>query len=77
MKEPWFECVMCGSEYPLTELYRCPKDNGELKIVYDYQGIKRETDSLKLWNQPLRMWERFGALLPQRDKKAIISLGEG
>jgi len=77
MKEPWFECVRCGAEYPLTELYRCPKDSGELKIVYDYQGILKESALPKTWKHPLRMWERFGDILPQKDKQAIISLGEG
>ncbi len=77
MKEPWFECVTCGTEYSLTELYCCPKDGGELKIVYDYQGVLKEGNFSKIWNQPLRMWERFGDLLPQKDQKAIISLGEG
>ncbi|MBD3307248.1 pyridoxal-phosphate dependent enzyme [candidate division KSB3 bacterium] len=77
MKEPWFECVLCGRTYPLTEVYRCSQDNGELKIVYDYQAVLRETEFLTTWKQPLRMWGRFGDLLPQKDKKAIISLGEG
>ena len=65
MKEPWFECVMCGAEHPLTEMYRCPEDGGELKIVYDYQGIRKEGTFVQTWKQPLGMWERFWDLLPQ------------
>jgi hypothetical protein len=39
MKAAKFACVMCDAEYELQEIYRCKKDNGELSIVYDYEGI--------------------------------------
>ncbi|MDD3996924.1 MAG: pyridoxal-phosphate dependent enzyme [Sphaerochaetaceae bacterium] len=70
-------CVECGSEYEATKLFRCPKDNGELALHYDYDSLKRNKRLKDLWFSPKTLWEKYFDVLPIEDSSKIVTLGEG
>lgn len=77
MEKAHMECVSCGSTFELGELFRCPRDKGELKIVYDYAAIRSEglfPDASARFSNSL---QRYFHLLPLADRSRIVSLGEG
>jgi len=70
-------CVECGSEYEASRLFRCPKDNGELTITYDYNRLQTDKNFKGRFFSPTTFWERFLDILPIEDSNHIVSLGEG
>ena len=77
MKAAKLVCVMCDAEYELQEIYHCKKDNGELSIVYDYEGIGKSDEFLSRWQGAGSLWDWFRAILPRSDLSKIVSLDEG
>lgn len=70
-------CVDCGKTYDLQEMYRCPADNGELTFAYDYEALAKDGGFIRRFMGEGKMWDRFFDILPLRDKRHIVSLGEG
>jgi threonine synthase len=77
MKPPQMKCVSCQKTYQLGEIYRCPADDGELEIVYDYKAIRRGGMFGRRSQRSESSIQRFFYLLPLLDPDAIVSLGEG
>jgi threonine synthase len=67
-----YKCSICGTEYQPGEVtYTCPKDNGILDVVLDYQALKTmKTEELILKDEP-SLWRYF----PMIPVKELI--GEG
>ncbi len=67
-----YKCSICGTEYQPDEVtYICPKDNGILDVVLDYQALKvKKTDELILKEEP-SLW-RYFPLIPVKEM-----IGEG
>jgi threonine synthase len=65
-----YRCSLCGAEYgPGEELYLCPRDEGCLEVVLDYDRIRRHVPRRELvWGEPSQ-W-RFLPLLPVGDPGA-------
>ncbi len=70
-------CVECGAEYDTVEMYRCPKDNGELTITYDYDRLRLTPRLADDWHSNRTLWEKYFAVLPVEDSNKIVTLGEG
>jgi threonine synthase len=59
------KCSLCGKEYnPDEVVYTCPKDGGNLDIILDYQGLRKEYDSLNWINKDEPSLWRYLPLLP-------------
>ena len=61
------ECTMCGASYGIDEVeYVCPKhgDDGILDVVYDYAGIGRGIDPLRIGGDSTPSIWRYLPLLP-------------
>ena len=72
-------CSWCGKEYdPQSNPYQCetPNCKGRLDIIYDYEVIKSLIDKTTLKQRAPGVWKYF-ELLPLRDPKNIVTLGEG
>ena len=67
-----YKCSICGTEYQPDEVtYTCPKDNGILDVVLDYQALKtKSTEELILKDEP-SLW-RYFPLIPVKEM-----IGEG
>jgi threonine synthase len=77
MNDPRMECTVCGASYELSQNYFCPRDNGELRILYDYQAIGAEGTFGKHSREGRGTIERFFPLLPLLRPDRVVSLGEG
>lgn len=71
------ECSRCGQHYTsnLIQTY-CQICNSPLLAMYDVEKAKRELDRDRFAQQPRGMW-RWHALLPIRDERNQVALGEG
>ncbi len=70
------ECVDCAERYPKDAIiYRC-KCGGHLKIVYDYDAIKRRVSWGLFRKRPFQHW-RYSELFPLEEEENRITLGEG
>lgn len=60
----FLKCIDCGAEYHKTEIiYTCPKCDGLLDVIYDYDEIKASIDEKKLREEPPSVW-KYKMLLP-------------
>lgn len=60
-----YQCSLCGEEYlPEEVIYVCPKDGGNLDIVYDYEAIGRNFTVESLVNAREESIWRYLPLLP-------------
>lgn len=69
-------CRKCGAEYELENRYSCEACGGILEVTYDYQKAFEDNP---VENPDLTfggMW-KYRGLLPVKDKKNIVTLGEG
>lgn len=68
-------CPQCEAEYPLDNLYECTKCGYSLEVNYDYSKVNVPllSDSLRKGST---LWD-FRQLLPVRDEKNVVTLGEG
>ncbi len=71
------QCTHCFIEVDADQIIRlCPECNYPLVARYDLAKAKAELDRDEVAKRPSTMW-RFQELMPVRDPKHIISLGEG
>lgn len=70
------ECSLCGKEYAADELQgMCPDCARPLLARYDLETIRASSRDTLITREPT-MW-RYRALLPVRDEREVMSLGEG
>lgn len=63
-----YQCSLCGSRYASGEVtYTCPQDNGNLNIILDYEGIKKEVTPEKIFASGDSSLWRYLPLLPVGD----------
>ena len=56
-----YQCTLCKAEYqPEEDIYVCPRDGGNLDIIYDYSAFQPD---LVLNSQEESLW-RYLPLLP-------------
>ena len=66
-------CIKCGSVYDDSPIYRCPRCSGLLEVLTNLPG----KNIINKWRmRPFNVW-RYKEVLPVRDTKKIVSLGEG
>jgi threonine synthase len=71
------ECSGCGTKYRADEVHTfCPKCQSPLLVRYDLEAVRSHIDRDELRQRPRGMW-RWHELLPVRDARHIITLGEG
>ena len=71
------ECSHCQKTYDADQLIRlCPECGYPLLARYDLDKARADLDRDEVARRPSTMW-RFEELLPVRDPKHIITLGEG
>ncbi len=71
------ECTNCGNKYSADELHTtCPNCGKVLFARYDLDAAKKNFSRDDLAQRPWNMW-RWRELLPLRDEKNIVTLGEG
>ncbi len=70
------ECSLCGKEYEADRLQGvCPDCARPLLARYDLKTVKSLDRGALITREPT-MW-RYRALLPVRDERDVVSLGEG
>ncbi len=71
------QCSHCGRTHSAEQLIRlCPDCGYPLLAQYDLEKAAAEIDRDELARRPATMW-RFRELLPVRDSRYIVTLGEG
>ena len=70
------ECSFTGEHYDADQLIRLSKGGHPLLARYDLQKAAAELDRDELCHRPDTLW-RYRELLPVRDPRFIVSLGEG
>ncbi len=71
------KCTSCGQEYePQTHLIACAECDGVLHALYNLDGISDVLSPRKLERRRPSVW-KYSELLPIRNQKNMISLGEG
>ncbi len=70
------ECSLCGKKYAADELQgMCPDCARPLLVRYDLEAVRTLNRDTLITREPT-MW-RYRALLPVRDEREVMSLGEG
>ncbi len=69
-------CRKCGTEYPLENLYTCSDCGGILEVEYDYEQAFRQKNIEDPDMEYNGLW-KYHKLLPVKEKKHMVSLGEG
>jgi threonine synthase len=60
-----YRCSICGEEYPFTsDLYVCPKDNGNLDVILDIATIRRKYEVSDIISRRDESLWRYLPLLP-------------
>jgi len=74
----YLKCSRCGRVYYFDEKPIMCKGNdlGRLDIYYDYEKVKEVMSKSVIVKRPFYLW-RYRELMPVRDDRHIISLGEG
>jgi threonine synthase len=71
------ECSYCAQRLDAEQLIRvCPDCGYPLLARYDYSAASKNLTKEQFQNRPAGLW-RFRELLPVRDPRFIITLGEG
>ena len=71
------ECPKCGhTQNPDKVTNLCDQCKSPLLVRYDLDAVKRNWDRDSLKGRPATLW-RYRELLPVRDDRHIVSLGEG
>jgi threonine synthase len=67
-----YQCSLCAAEYQPDEvIYTCPKDGGNLNVVYDFDSLRRELSPDEiLSSQENSLW-RYLPLLPVNENHAL------
>ncbi len=69
------ECSVCGKQHEAGKLQNLCGCGGPLLVVYDLE-TKAAWNRAQVAAGPCSMW-RYAPVLPVRDPKSIVSLGEG
>jgi threonine synthase len=70
-------CSVCGKLYSLDEVNTyCPDCQAPLLTNYDVEALRKKVDRDEFHARPRGMW-RWHEMLPVRDEKNVITLGEG
>lgn len=69
-------CRRCRAVYPLENRYSCDSCGGILEVMYDYEKAFAD-DPVKNPDSGLAGLWKYRALLPIKEKKNIVTLGEG
>ena len=71
------ECSGCGTRYRMDELQTyCQECQSPLLATYDLESARERLDRQGFASRPAGMW-RWRELLPVRDGRHIVTLGEG
>jgi threonine synthase len=71
------ECGMCGETLKPDKIWNlCPKCSKPLLVRYDLEAAKKAVNPNAISGRSPNMW-RYKELLPVRDEKNILTLGEG
>lgn len=63
-----YRCAVCNEEYPFTsEIYTCPKDNGNLDVMIDTGTIRRKYEISDITSRREESIWRYLPLLPVND----------
>ena len=63
-----YKCSICGTEYePESVTYVCPRDGGNLDVILDYQGIKKNYKIEDITSQTDASLWRYLPILPVED----------
>jgi threonine synthase len=69
-------CSVCGRQYEAGKIHTLCECGGPLLVRYDLERVRATWKRESLASAPVSMW-RYAPLLPVRDSKHIVSLGEG
>jgi len=69
------ECALAGDHYPADRVHNLSKAGKPLLVRYDLAGVRTALSKEALAERPGGMW-RYRELLPVRNCKDIVSLGE-
>ncbi len=63
-----YQCIVCGEQYALGKVdYICPRDGGNLDVLFDYSTLRQTLQPLEIQTSPdFSMW-RYLPLLPVGD----------
>ncbi|MTI85867.1 MAG: threonine synthase [Firmicutes bacterium] len=70
------ECAKCGKNYSSEEVQQLCECGGPLVVRYDLEAVKNTLKKEDLKEREPSLW-RYWELLPLKDKKNMVSLGEG
>jgi threonine synthase len=71
------ECALCGSRLDADRLWNlCPECGKPLLARYDLEQIRQAVDRTEIAGRAPNLW-RYGDLLPVRDPRFVLCLGEG
>src|ERR1700690_3730948 len=71
------ECSGCGETFDTDKIHTfCPNCQSPLLVRYDLENVREHIDRDAFRHRPLGMW-RWHELLPVKDPKNFIFLGEG
>ncbi|MEG6616827.1 threonine synthase [Peptococcaceae bacterium 1198_IL3148] len=70
------ECAKCGKHYNSEEVHQLCECGGPLVVQYDLESIRKNFHKEDLKDREPSLW-RYWELLPVKDKKNMVSLGEG
>ncbi|MFC4858592.1 threonine synthase [Actinophytocola glycyrrhizae] len=82
MAEPWnsalshLECGRCGTRYDADEPQNLCECGTPLLVRYDLDLVARTVSTADIASRPGDLW-RYRELLPVRDRRHVVSLGEG
>ena len=71
------ECALCGQEFEADRLWNlCPSCDKPLLARYDLEGASRAVTPEEIAGREANLW-RYRELLPVRDPRYALCLGEG
>lgn len=70
------ECAKCQKHYESEQINQLCECGGPLLVKYDLERVKGSLKKEDLKDREPSLW-RYWELLPVKDKKNVVSLGEG
>lgn len=70
------ECSRTGKRFESGQVHNLSDEGWPLLVRYNLEAARKHLDRDRLASGPSSMW-RYGGLLPVRDPRNIVSLGEG
>src|SRR3984957_2169063 len=72
----YLECSVCGQQRDAGKVHTLCECGGPLLVRYDLEKVRATWNRDSLAGAPASMW-RYSPVLPVRDPRHIVSLGEG